>query len=108
MQPPDRSPTWKERAGELIDRLFPERQFHLRTGGRVSFARFTQRAQILVACAFLLAGGWTVFASISYVRHDTVLAAKNDEIAESKFAFRKLLGEVADYQKKFITITGDL
>ncbi|MCH7865085.1 MAG: hypothetical protein IIC56_07740 [Proteobacteria bacterium] len=108
MQRPDRSPAWKKRAGALIDRLFPERQFHLRTGGKVSFARFTQRAQILVACAFLLAGGWTVFTTITYVRHDAVLSAKNNEIAESKFAYRSLLGEVSDYQKKFISITGDL
>ena len=108
MQRPDRSLTWKKRAGALIDRLFPERQFHLRTGGKVSFARVTQRAQILVACALLLAGGWTVFATITYVRHDAVLSAKNNEIAKSRFAYRNLLGEVTDYQKKFITITGDL
>ena len=108
MQRPDRPPTWKKRAGELIDRLFPERQFHLRTRGKVSFARFTQRAQILVACALLLAGGWTVFTTITYVRHDAVLSAKNNEIAKSRFAYRNLLGEVTDYQKKFITITSDL
>jgi len=108
MQRLDRSPTWKERAGVLIDRLFPERQFHLRTGSKVSFARFTQRAQVLVASAFLLASGWTVFATVTYVRHDAVLSAKNNKIAESNFAYRNLLGEITDYQKKFIAITSDL
>ncbi len=108
MQRLDRSPTWKERAGVLIDRLFPERQLHLRTGSNVSFARFTQRAQILVASAFLLASGWTVFATVTYVRHDAVLLAKNDKIAEANFAYRNLLGEITDYQKKFIAITSDL
>lgn len=104
----DRRPTWKERGGAFIDRLFPERQLHLRTEGRISFFRFSQRAQIVVVGVLAVTGGWMAFSTTSYLRHDAVVAGKDTEIAESRFAYRSLLNEVADYQKKFNVITGDL
>ncbi|MFQ5765117.1 MAG: DUF5930 domain-containing protein, partial [Rhodospirillales bacterium] len=92
----------------MSDRLFPERQIHLRTEGRVSFVRFTQRAQIAIAAAVFATAGWMTFASVSYVRHDAVVSAKDDQIAETRLAYRGLLGEVAEYQKKFNLLARDM
>ena len=105
---PERRPTVKERLSGWLDRMFPERQIHLRTNGRVSFVRLSQRFQVTAAVLALAAASWTVFASVSYMRHDTVIAAKDNLIANSRSAYRGLLGEVSEYQKKFTNLTRDL
>lgn len=101
-------PGWRERAGDVLDRLFPERQIHLRTEGRVSFVRLTQRFQVALASLLIAFVGWTGYSSITYVRHDTVLAAKDTQISAARAAYRSLLGEVSDYQRKFTNLTNDL
>jgi len=74
----------------------------------VSFVRFTQRAQISVFVCLLLAGGWMVFSSLAYMRNDAVVVGKDKQIADSKQAYRALLGEVSEYQKKFTDLTTDM
>jgi len=96
------------RFGHLFKRLFPERQIHLRTGGKVSFLRFSTFSQVTLVLLFLLSGGWATFTSVSYILHDKVIATKNNQIAGARLAYRSLLGEVAEYQNKFTAITNDL
>ncbi len=98
----------KERAGKLILRLFPERQIHLRTKGRVSFVRFTTSVQIVLFLLFLGAAGWMGYATLTYVRHDTIIAGKDKLISGSRQAYRGLLGEVSEYQRKFNALSTDL
>jgi murein DD-endopeptidase MepM/ murein hydrolase activator NlpD len=105
---PDRRPGLRQRAGELLDRLFPERQIHMRTQGRVSFVRLSQRAQVAFTATLIAAVGWTAFVSVTYVRHDTVLTAKDNQISNARAAYRSLLGEVSDYQMKFTNLARDL
>ncbi|MGH6660570.1 MAG: DUF5930 domain-containing protein, partial [Rhodospirillales bacterium] len=105
---PNQRPGLRQRAGALLDRLFPERQIHLRTQGRVSFFRVTQRVQVALSAMLIAALGWTAFASITYVRHDVVLTAKDNQISAARAAYRSLLGEVANYQKKFTNLASDL
>jgi len=57
---------------------------------------------------FLIAGGWMAYTTTSYVRNETVLADKDGQISDSKQAYRTLLGEVSEYQKKFTNLTSDL
>lgn len=92
----------------LLRFLFPERQVHLRTEGRVNFFRFSRLTQMVVVALFLLGGMWTVFTSVSYVLHDRILVIKDDQIASARLAYQSLLGEVATYQNKFTDITRDL
>lgn len=99
---------WRKGFGSLLHRCFPERQLILRTGGRVSYVRFSRRAQIAFSALFVLIGAWTVFATKSYVLHGQVIAGKDNQIANARFAYRSLLGEVVEYQKKFTAITADL
>ena len=74
----------------------------------MSFVRFTQRVQISVFVCLLLAGGWMVFSSVAYMRNDAVVVGKDKQIADSKQAYRALLGEVSEYQKKFTDLTTDM
>lgn len=104
----DRLARWHARADETLERLFPERQIHLRTEGRVSFLRLTRRAQIQIIVALAVVGGWTSYASISYVLHDRLLAAKDEQIGNARVAYRGLLNEVAEYQKQFTSIARDV
>ena len=92
----------------LVHRLFPERQLHLRTGGRVTFLRFSRRSQIALVALLAVASGWMAFSSASYLLHDKVVAAKEGEIANARLAYRSVLLQVAEYQKRFTAITRDL
>ncbi|MBC8340000.1 MAG: peptidoglycan DD-metalloendopeptidase family protein [Rhodospirillales bacterium] len=100
--------SFSSRIHGLLDRLFPERQIHLRTEGKVSFVRLSQRTQIALSLVFLACLGWATFSSLSFVRNESVLAAKDSEIGNSKQAYRNLLGEVSEYQKKFTNLSSDL
>ena len=105
---PNRQRTPKERSVELIDRLFPERQIHFRTEGKVSFIRLTKGWQIAITLVLLMTGGWMTFTTTTLVRYDAIVVAKDDLIADSKRAYRTLLGEVSEYQKKFTNLTADM
>ena len=96
------------RETKLTRRLFPDRQLHLRTQGRVSFFRLSHGLQLTILALFLVTGAWMTFASVSYMLHDKVLAAKDAQIVSAHLAYRSLLGEVAEYQNKFTGITRDL
>ena len=71
----DRDAVRRGRFGVLIRRMFPERQVHLRTHGRVSHYRLSRHLQITVFLVLLAAVGWASYASVSYVLHDRVVAS---------------------------------
>ncbi|MEE8393540.1 MAG: peptidoglycan DD-metalloendopeptidase family protein [Rhodospirillales bacterium] len=100
--------TKSKRFKQWLLRLFPERQFHLRSGGRVSYFKLSHRMQVSLVIVFVMFGSWTAFTTASFLFHDKVVAAKNNQIANARLAYRSLLREVADYQKKFTSITDDL
>ncbi len=93
---------------KLLNRYIPERQLHLRTEGRISFIRFSRRAQLGILVALCAFGGWTGFASVSYFLHDIVLGSKENEIASARLAYRSVISEVAEYQNRFLDMTRNL
>jgi len=99
---------WRQRARHILERLFPERQLMLRTEGRGVFVRLSRRAQIAMVGVLVAAGAWSAFTSVSYVLHARVLALKDGQIANGRLAYRSLLNEVSEYQRKFTAITSDL
>ncbi|MDX9861992.1 MAG: peptidoglycan DD-metalloendopeptidase family protein [Rhodospirillales bacterium] len=108
MEPAHREGARRDRIRRFVGQLFPERQFFIRTDGRVAHVRLSRRIQVAAALAVIAAGGWVAFSTASYVFHDDVLAAKDIQIANVRLAYRSLLGEVAEYQKKFTAMSGDL
>jgi murein DD-endopeptidase MepM/ murein hydrolase activator NlpD len=108
MRDEDRQNHAPGRLSRLSNRLFPERQLHLRTAGRVTFLRLSKRSQIALVALLAVASGWMSFSSASYLLHDKVLAAKEVEIANARLAYRSVLIQVAEYQRRFTDLTRDL
>lgn len=96
------------RTERLLRRLFPERQVHLRTEGRIAFFRFSRLSQMFVTTLLVLALSWTVYTTIGHMLHNKILATKDNHIASARLAYQSLLGEVAEYQNKFTSITQSL
>jgi len=99
---------WRQRVANLLHRLFPDRELMLRTEGRVTFVRLSHTSQICMTAALMLVGAWLAFGTVRFVMHEKIVAAKEDQLADSLLAYRSLLVEVADYQSKFNAITGNL
>jgi chromosome segregation ATPase len=51
---------------------------------------------------------WTGYTSWSFTQHAQLVSYKNNQISNARLAYHSLLGEVAEYQKKFRGITEDL
>ncbi len=101
-------PSWRQRASQRLGRWFPERQLHIRTEGRVAFFRVSKRFQVSSAAVLTVAVAWAAYTSFSYVLHDKIVAAKDHQISNARLAYQSLLSEVAEYQRKFSSITRDL
>jgi murein DD-endopeptidase MepM/ murein hydrolase activator NlpD len=91
-----------------IDKFLPERKIHLRTGGKISYFLLTKRIQLVISLIVIAFFGWVQFSTVNYLRNETIIAGKDSEISNSKKAYRILLGEVSNYQKRFTNLTLDL
>ena len=103
-----RSISFRERLQVFLDRMFPEREFIVRTEGRVAHMRVSQRAQAATALFLIGFASWGGFASVNFLYHAQIVAFKDDQISTARLAYRTLLGEIAEYQKKFNTITREI
>ena len=102
---------WSDMANKIskaLNRLFPERQFMLRSEGRVSFLTLSKRFQIITVTITMMFIGWSAFASISYIFYGQFLESKNNQVANARLAYKSLLTQVKLYQHKFSSITNDL
>lgn len=93
---------------ERLTILFPHRQIMFRSEARLSCLNLTPRLQGAVAGVALLFGGWMAYTTGSMMYHEMELAAKDAQIADVRVAYRSLLGEVADYQKRFSGVVRNL
>jgi len=98
----------KRSATETLDRLFVEREFFLRTDGKVHYQRITRRFQMTVAAACLLGATWLAYASVNVVFHTQIVAGKVEEIERQRLAYFDLLDEVSEYHEQFTRITRNL
>jgi len=97
-----------ERISRIIDRLFPERQIHMRTNGRLRFVTLSKNKQIAITFFLLLAIGWGGFTTYRYQQNEAIISAKDLLIANKNLSYRSLLSEMAAYQKRFSTLSVDL
>ncbi len=88
--------------------MFPFRQIVFRSQGKVSCINLSHHFQSSVAVVIVAVTTWVTFSSISVFLHERELIAKDTQIADVRVAYRSLLGEVSDYQKKFSGIVVDL
>ncbi len=100
--------TWVKLWRRYIDAVFPERQLHIRKNGEIKFFRIAQFTQVYVAIIFLGVASWVTFTSVKFGLHQSVIALKDNQVANAHLAYRSLLNEVSNYQKKFVKLTKDL
>ena len=104
----EKSKTLGQRLAGFRKRVFPHRELTFRTDGRIRFFRISSAVQISLVVLLMAAGGWAAFASASYVLNIEIIKTKDGEILNARMAYRSLLSEVSDYQKKFAVLTGEL
>jgi len=101
----------KRRPKSIIGRVrlwVPERQVHIRTNGHVKFFKISTAFQAFFISLLTVAIIWTGYSSWSFTQHTQIVIFKNNQISNARLAYHSLLGEVAEYQKKFRGITEDL
>lgn len=108
MMEPLQQLSFRERWAVRLNEIFPERQIVIRTEERVSYLRVAKGPQMAITAVFLAFSGWIGFTSVSYFLNDQIIASKNGQIVNARMAYEGLLGEVGEYQRKFIGITTDL
>ncbi len=98
---------WQSFRKALEDAFVP-REVFFRSGDRFHHFPITVRAQRFVAVASVLAIGWVLFSSGSFVVQRYVLSSKDVEIERQQLAYFDLLSEVGEYHDQFSRITQDL
>src|SRR5689334_4738726 len=88
--------------------LFPDREFHYRTEGRIRYFVLSSRAQIGLCAIFAAAVSWSIFASFYFVSFDGVLQEKNRELAMARKSERELMGEVLRFNARFKDLTENI
>jgi murein DD-endopeptidase MepM/ murein hydrolase activator NlpD len=86
-------------------RLFPHRQFYLRTRGSVQFFELSPAFQITVSIGAVFAVLWIVYASVVVVFKEQLIAAKNSRYANMLGAYD---AKVVEMQKAHDELSGIL
>jgi len=86
-------------------RLFPHRQFYLRTRGAVQFFELSPAFQIIVSIGALFAVVWTLYASVVVVFKEQLISAKDSRYAGMRTAYEN---QVTEMQKAHDELSGIL
>ncbi len=91
------------RFAALSHRLFPHRQFYLRSRGSVQFFEFTPTFQMTVAGATLFILGWVAYASVVVIFKEQIITAKDQRYASMQAAYE---GRVSQMQLAYDELNG--
>ena len=91
----------QNKISRILERLFPERQFFLRSRGKVGYVRLGRNVQVAVAGLAMVAATWVGFASVSFFVLGDWLEQKDAEISRGQVAYRELLVEIAEFHGRF-------
>src|SRR6185295_16930779 len=78
----------------LANRLFPHRQFYLRSRGSVQFFEFTPAFQMTVAGATLFILGWVAYASVVVIFKEQIITAKDQRYASMQTAYETRVSQM--------------
>src|SRR5262245_5482630 len=87
----------------LANRLFPHRQFYLRSRGSVQFFEFTPAFQMTVAGATLFILGWVAYASVVVIFKEQIITAKDQRYASMQAAYE---GRISQMQLAYDELNG--
>jgi len=88
--------------------LFPDREFHYRTQGKIRYFVLSSRAQFGLCAIFAVAVSWSIFATFYFVSFDGVLQEKNRELAMARKSERELMSEVLRFNSRFRDLTENI
>jgi murein DD-endopeptidase MepM/ murein hydrolase activator NlpD len=98
----------QRRVEVFLKRAFVPREIFFRSEDRFHHIRISVRVQKAVAGCAVVAAGWMLYASGSFVVHNAILVSKDNEIEQQKLAYFDLLAEVSEYHDQFAKITTNL
>lgn len=87
----------------LANRMFPHRQFYLRSRGSVQFFEFTPAFQMTVAGATLFILGWVAYASVVVIFKEQIITAKDQRYASMQAAYE---GRISQMQLAYDELNG--
>ena len=91
------------RFAALSHRLFPHRQFYLRSRGSVQFFEFTPAFQMTVAVATLFILVWVAYSSVVVIFKEQIIATKDQRYASMQAAYE---GRVSQMQLAYDELNG--
>lgn len=103
----------------LAHRLFPHRQFYLRSRGSVQFFEFSPAFQMITAASTVLVLLWVTYASIVVIFKEQIITAKNQRyismqaayegrVSQMQLAYDELNGLLVLAEERFQNATRDL
>ena len=92
----------------ISKRYFPEREFILRTEGRVVYVRISRGIQFAVLALIFAGIGWSAYSSIGLFASERIIETKDESILNARLVYRNLLSDVSQYQERFTSLTDEL
>ncbi|MEQ1753044.1 MAG: peptidoglycan DD-metalloendopeptidase family protein [Micropepsaceae bacterium] len=87
----------------FLHRLFPHRQFYLRSRGSVQFFEFSPAFQMTIAFGSLVVLGWVAYASVVVIFKEQIITAKDQRYASMQSAYE---GRVSQMQLAYDELNG--
>lgn len=88
--------------------IFPEREFHYRSRGKVQYFSVSSGAQLGLAVLVIVGVAWSVFATFYFVTFDRVLREKNFEVVQARKAQKQLLAEVNRFNQRLRLVASNI
>jgi len=99
---------WRDRAVDIWEHLFPEREFYYRSQGQVRYASLGRISQTFIAASILAFFGWVAFASVFLIFKNEIIESKDQTIAQMQNSYEDLSDRLDDTQERFSAIAGEL
>lgn len=96
------------RLGRWLNRAFPDRQILLRTETSFRSLTLSARTQMTAALLLLGLGTWAAVATTYYAFLDTILAAKDQEVASAEEAYQDLLGQFVRHRSRLQVVNQEV
>jgi hypothetical protein len=87
----------------FLNRLFPHRQFYLRSRGSVQFFEFSPTFQMTIAFGSLVMMGWVAYSSVVVIFKEQIITAKDQRYASMQSAYE---GRVSQMQLAYDELNG--
>lgn len=78
----------------FLNRLFPHRQFYLRSRGSVQFFEFSPTFQMTIAFGSLVLLGWVAYSSVVVIFKEQIITAKDQRYASMQSAYESRVSQM--------------